>query len=370
MNMKKKTYLMLTLWLALLINGLMTENLILANQPTFKLNMISTIDTEGQIMDIVVQNDIAFIADDFNGFYIYNVSDKSDPVELYHDSAAVHANAIYVADDLAFLGILFEGIKIYNITDLKSPVCIGNYVDPGAITDIKVRDNIAFLSDHGSAQSGTGGTILVNVTDPKNPILIRKYTGGGKPSNLIVQNMTIISADYSHGYEILNISDPTIPQLISTQGTEPGYFGVYVENDYAYFTNNNIEKGLFVYNIKNLSQPELVSNFSMEGNPCDLQVKDQVAFIANGEIGLQVINVSDPNSLVSIGEFSNGGQAFDVEVCDNIIYVVDMEDGVEIVEISTKIQTPSRISPILIIMSSVVGVLAISGIILWKLKKK
>ena len=333
--MKKNARKLSIIWIILMINGLTIGS---ATQSEFKLKKIGEIDTNGQIMDIVVENNIAFIADDSNGFFIYNVSDSSNPIELYHDSSTGKANGIDIVGDLAFLGILFGGLKIYDISSLTSPILIGNYEDPGAIVDVHVMDNIACLSDHGSPQSGSGGIKLINVSDPSNPFRITTFFGGGKPSNLFAQNKIIYSADYDFGYEILNASDPLNVQLISTIGHEPGYFGVYVYNDYAYFTNNNIEKGLFIYDMSDLSNPTLVNTYSMEGDPCDLQVNNDIAYIADGETGLNVINVSDPNSLVLLGQYSDGGQPFDVEISDNIIYVVDMEDGVEIIEMSSKNQ--------------------------------
>ena len=338
MKMKIKAIKLSIIWIILMINGFTIGN---ATQSEYNLEKIGEIDTNGQIMDLVVENNIAFIADNSNGFFIYNVSDSSNPIKIYNDSSAGKANGIDIVGDLAFLAILYGGLKIYNISNLAAPICIGNYEDTGAIVDVHIIDNIACLSDHGSITTGSGGIKLINVSDPSNPFRITTFFGGGKPSNLFAQDKIIYSADYDFGYEILNISDPSNVQLISTIGHQPGYFGVYVYNDYAYFTNNNIEKGLFIYDLSDLSNPTLVNTFSMGGNPCDLQVNNDLVYIADGENGLNIINASNPNLLVHLGQYSDGGQPFDVEISDNIIYVADMEDGVEIIEMSSNNQAIS-----------------------------
>ncbi|GAI90484.1 unnamed protein product, partial [marine sediment metagenome] len=149
---------------------------------------------------------------------------------------------------------------------------------------------------HGSSSGDTAGIKLIDVSDPQNPFLFINYRGGGKPSNLFVQNKTVFSADYDFGFEILNVSDLPNVHLLSKSERTSGFFGVYVENHYAYFTANSIiEKGLHIYDVKNISNPTLVNIFPMEGNPCDLQVIDSIAYIADYEAGLFMINVSDPN---------------------------------------------------------------------------
>lgn len=331
--MQRKKIFLLFIWTLLFLNGVMHVNFINATPSDIQLEKIGEIDTDGQVMDVVVRNNIAFIADDDNGFYIYNVIDNSNPIEIFHDPAAAGANGIEIVDDLAYLGILFGGLKIYNISNLVAPIFIGNYENTGAIVDVQVLNEIAYLSDHGSPQSGSGGNILVNVSDPYNPFRISKFDGGGKPSNVFVDNQIIYSADYSYGYEILNASDPSNIQLIRRIGLDPGYFGVYVSNGYAYFTNNNNHEGLYIYDVRNLSNISFVDSFSMGGgNPCDLQVENNLAYIADGETGLNIVNVSDPTAPELLWQLSDGGQPFDVEVSDNIVYVADMEEGVKIFE--------------------------------------
>nr|QEE16932.1 LVIVD repeat protein [Candidatus Prometheoarchaeum syntrophicum] len=327
--MIKKARLLFIIMFTLMINGFMTGS---ATQSELKLKKIGVIDTNGQVMDIVVENNIAYIVDDLNGFFIYNVSDSSNPIELYHDSSAGRANGIDIVGDLAYLAVVFEGLKVYNISNLADPINIGNFEDSGAIVDVQIMENVAYLSDHGSIETGTGGIKIINVSDSSNPYRITTFNGGGKPSNLFAKNKTIYAADYEFGYEILNVSDPIGVNCISKLNQDTGFFGVYVENDFAYFTDNSFQKGLYIYDMKNLSNPILVNSFSMEGDPCDLQVNNNIAYIADSETGLHIINVSNPNSLVQIGHYSDGGKPFDVEICDHIVYVADIEDGVEIIE--------------------------------------
>ena len=334
MKMKVKVRNLSFILILLIMNGFSSENLINANETEITLKEIGEIDTNGSVMDVVVRNNIAFLADDINGFYIYDVSDPANPIELFHDASAGKANSIDIVGDLAFLAILFSGLKIYNISNLAAPVYLGSYEDSGAIVDIQVIDDIAYLSDHGSSSGDTAGIKLIDVTDPQNPFLIVNYRGGGKPSNLFVQNKTVFSADYVFGFEILSVSNLPSVHLLSKLERTSGFFGVYVENYYAYFTANSIiEKGLHIYDVKNNSDPTLMNIFPIEGNPCDLLVKDSIAFIADYENGLVMIDVSDPYSPIQLGNFSDGGKPFDVEIHGNIVYVADMDDGLEIIEI-------------------------------------
>ena len=269
MRLRVKTRNLSVIWILLILNGLISENLISANADTeIILEEIGEIDTNGQLMDVIVRNNIAFLADDLNGFYIYNISDPANPIELFHNSSESHANSIDIVDDLVFLGILFGGLTIYDISNLTAPVILGSYEDSGAIVDIQVVDDIVYLSDHGSAAEDTAGIKIIDVSDPQNPFLIVNYRGGGKPSNLFVQNETVFSADYVYGFEMLNVSDLPSVHLYSKLARTSGFFGVYVENNYAYFTANNIEKGIHIYDVFRPISPRyyyLRPNFTIEG---------------------------------------------------------------------------------------------------------
>jgi hypothetical protein len=145
---------------------------------------------------------------------------------------------------------------------------------------------------------------------------------------------TVFSADYDFGFEILNVSDLPSVNLLSRSWLSSGFFGVYVEDNYAYFTSNSIlNKGLHIYDVANVSNPLFVKHYPLDGDPCDLQVVERVAYIADNEHGLILIDVSDPNSPTHQGNFTDGGRPFDVEVHGNIVYVAGLDDGLEIVEI-------------------------------------
>ncbi|WP_371804432.1 LVIVD repeat-containing protein [Candidatus Lokiarchaeum ossiferum] len=331
--MKYKTKFLICIGIILLMGGIFPGNFTKASGTRLTMKEIGLIETNGMVTDVVVKNNISYIADDINGFLMYNVSDPENPTQLFRDSGAKKANGIFIKDDLAFIAILFGGLRIYNITDPMAPTYLSSYHDAGAIIDVYVEDELAYLSDHGTVSGSSAGIKIVNVSDPYHPNKIVHFQSGGKPSNLFVQNQTVFSADYEFGFEIIDASLPSNLNTLSKMNRSPGYFGVFVEKEYAYFTDNTLEKGLHIYNINNHSKPIHVSHYSLEGDPCDLQVKNGIAYIADMEKGVYLVNISDPTNPTQLGHFSDGGEPFDVEICGNLIYVADLKDGVRIIEI-------------------------------------
>ena len=57
------------------------------------------------------------------------------------------------------------------------------------------------------------------------------------------------------------------------------------------------------------------------------------AYLTDYQKGLNVVDVSDPSNPTKIAQFFDGSHAYDVEVINNIAYVADRDDGLEIIEV-------------------------------------
>ena len=80
------------------------------------------------------------------------------------------------------------------------------------------------------------GLLILNVNDPSNPQLLSVYSAGsGFAYGVAVSNNTVFMANYDAGLLILNVSDPSNPQLLSTYLIESGStLGVTVSGNTAF----------------------------------------------------------------------------------------------------------------------------------------
>ena len=75
----------------------------------------------------------------------------------------------------------------------------------------------------------------------------------------------------------------------------------------------------------------------MEGGIAwDLEIVDDLAYIADGSDGLEIINISNPSRASIIGNFQiqSGSQAKDVQIVNSLAYLTVIHEGVYIIDIS------------------------------------
>ena len=88
----------------------------------------------------------------------------------------------------------------------------------GAMTDIAIQNNLAFVTAH------WGGLYILDISELNNPVLIGSYqepydhysySTNYQSSGVFIRGNEAFVADGDNGLLILNISDPTNPQKIA-----------------------------------------------------------------------------------------------------------------------------------------------------------
>ncbi|MBN2015133.1 MAG: hypothetical protein JW778_08135, partial [Candidatus Altiarchaeota archaeon] len=130
-------------------------------------------------------------------------------------------------------------------------------------------------------------------------------------------------ADYSNGLQIINVSDPTDPQIISEFSGPTSALGVFVKDDIAYVADD-WQQTVYIINVANPGSPGLYNAYYTGGYPLDVFVKDNIAYIADGPGGLKIIGVSNPWSPNPLATYTPSGtfnSASGVFVKDNTAYL-------------------------------------------------
>jgi hypothetical protein len=124
------------------------------------------------------------------------------------------------------------------------------------------------------------------------------------------------------GMYIYDISSPATPSFISEFEHGTACDPVVVDGDYAYVTlrGGNMcgatESGLFIVDISDIANPELVKTYPMDG-PYGLGVKGEKLFVCDGASGLKVYDKTNVQDLVQLNHFK------DIDTFD----VIPMEDN-------------------------------------------
>lgn len=170
---------------------------------------------------------------------------------------------------------------------------------------------------------------VFNISDLENPQNLDDVYAGFDIET-IFYNGTYLFLGSMRGMYIYDIADPAAPSLISEFEHGTACDPVVVDGDYAYVTLRGgngcgaTESGLFIVDISNIENPELVVQYPMDG-PYGLGIKDEKIFVCDGESGLKVYDKTDIMDLVELNHFENI-VTFDVIPLENHLIMVG--DGI------------------------------------------
>ena len=141
-------------------------------------------------------------------------------------------------------------------------------------------------------------------------------------SSIIILNQSVSATTI----DIVLVEDSSI-------NTGGGTYDVQLANNLAYVIDTGTTDGFVIINITNINSPEIISS-SNTGISSSLFVKENIAYITNGEDGLAIVDVSDPRFPNILGNFSNGGFVHKAIVIENLAYIASGPNGLEIVDVS------------------------------------
>ncbi|UCG01978.1 MAG: hypothetical protein JSW11_20565 [Candidatus Heimdallarchaeota archaeon] len=307
------------------------------------LEEIGQVNTPGMARDVIIRNNIAFIADmgnmtsTYGGLLICNISDPTHPTILGHFYDGGRAHQIFVEEDLVFVADNTGGLEILNISDLTDPVKIAEF--EGVINGVYKVDQLLYLSDYYE------GLIIVDVTNLTHPLEIASYSDLEHPRlNLIDDNLAYVGD--ANGLKVLDITTPkNITEVMSTN-LDHFVFSFQIVGDLGYMACSRSiyepSEGLKIWNCTNPLDISLISSFYDGGRAIDLHISEDYVIVCDYNDGLEVINVSDPFTPNEMTQYYDGGNATAVQVVDNLIYVADGQDGLEIIRMT--FTTPTTIS--------------------------
>jgi hypothetical protein len=193
---------------------------------------------------------------------------------------------------------------------------------------IFTQGNYAYITDNGALQ-------ILDISNPVSPIIVS--TTGVNPYAVAIyvqgNYAYILGTPASNTLQVLNISNPTYPVIVATVAlVVTNGWTIYVQGNYAYVGGDS----LAIFNISNPSNPIIVDNLITGGSNRSIYVQGNYAYVVNnGNNNLQIYNISNPTSPVSLGSVATGGSPYSVYVQGNYAYVANYGSGtLQIINIS------------------------------------
>jgi hypothetical protein len=235
------------------------------------------------------------------------------------------------------------GVDILDVLNPARPKRTGHYESPGTASGVEVRYNYAFIAD------GRQGLQVVDVSNPANPVRVGNWNSIGTTDDYLttvfVRGNYTYAVSNSTGLLIFDISTPSEPTLVGTFkyenpcGNDPECNGIspvdiFVNFQYAYLVDFTL--GLLVVDLTDPSSPQLAAWINIPANIYEVRVSGNYAYLAAGRRGLQVVDISTPSNPVLVANYygPENHDTTDVFISGTRAYV-SYGDQLDIVNISS-----------------------------------
>jgi hypothetical protein len=229
------------------------------------------------------------------GLQVFDVGDLAQSALVGNLLLEGSPSNISVEGLFAYVANYELGLQIIDIRDPANPTLRGVYTPPGSASSVQVVDQLAYLTDSAPAS----GLKIIDVSDPDHPALIGTYPleEGGQDVQ-VVDNIAYL-AGIKDAIYILDVSDPSQPTLRGIYQHIGDYRNLYVADNLAYLIT---DRELSVIDLSNPTSPSLRgTSYLMEG--MNIQMMDNIAYVATWNRGLQVLDISDPNYPVPLDTY-------------------------------------------------------------------
>lgn len=156
----------------------------------------------------------------------------------------------------------------------------------------------------------------------------------GNITDLAVQGHFLYVAIHGSSGNDFTIVDVENPADIRTVGGSAfsDLYGLDVKGQLAYLADGIY--GLYIHNVSNPYATTLVAWRDTPGNSNDVLVDGALAYVADGSAGVQVIDVHTPSSPTIIGSYDTPGQALRLALQGHTLFVADGAGGLQVVDVS------------------------------------
>ncbi len=163
------------------------------------------------------------------GLYIMDVGDYGSLQKVGSFYTGGNAKGIYVSSNYAYVASDWNGLHIIDVSNPSNPREV-SYYDVEA-SDVYVSWTYAYVADY------YVGLRIIDVSDPANLQEVSYYDTGDSTRSVTFKGSYAYITDLNRGLRIIDVSDPFKPQEVGYYDTEGYANGVFVSGNYVYVAN-------------------------------------------------------------------------------------------------------------------------------------
>jgi hypothetical protein len=264
------------------------------------------------------------------GFVVVDVSDPVNPYVVGDTALPVYAQAVWVNNNFGYAYVAndYVGLTAVNINNPTNPIASASIYGADDSRDVFVQGDYAYVANQRK------GLKIIDVADPSIPYEIGEYDTIG--ANPITQTSwvrdTLAYVPLFQRFKILNVSNPSSPQLTGICSTVQGGEDIFIKDTFAFIIEGRIFQPI---KINNPAAPESLPRYWLPdvATAWTLFIQDTFAYIADGDSGLRILNISNPATPFEAGYLLTSDAVYGLYVKDSFAYLAALGAGLRIVNV-------------------------------------
>lgn len=240
--------------------------------------LLSSVSYPG-IMDCVVHETLAYLADWTHNLVIVDISQPHSPVTISTLNGLPFTWAIGMLGDYVYL--FGPNLRaVVDVADPATPTVVGSVPGGGDVTTVSAEGEFLYC-----LSSASGEIQIFDCSAPSKPALIGSVGIGAGIASFVPMGLYPMTdrllAATSCGLSVVDVSDPTSPVVLATHATpnleSPFSRAVTVAGGFAYFADPSV--GMLVWDISDLDSIQCVGTNFVNGNATGIAVSNEVAIV-------------------------------------------------------------------------------------------
>jgi hypothetical protein len=233
---------------------------------------------------------------------LIDITNPTSPTELfdfdYNGTDYIQTMNSYQNEDYIYLNS-DEELQIYEKNATGDPIFKGNYEADNYIDDIIVSNGIAYI------KVDSKGIDMIDVSSPDTPLLISTIDLGIYGATLAIRNDVLFVSHYKNGLKIYDVSDPTSPTLLDSinahQNSITSFSRPYIYDGQLFLFDTNWNE-LFIYDIMDIKNITLLQSIKYDRYIGGMIYVNDLLYSTNLDYGVSIMDISQ---FVSIDDTDN-----------------------------------------------------------------
>ena len=148
---------------------------------------------------------------------------------------------------------------------------------------------------------------MIDVADPTDPQIVSTVDTPGDCLGIAVGGAYAYVAAGGSGLQVLDLSNPTSPQVVGSVDTVYAR-SAFVSGHYVYVAAG--AAGLSIVDVTNPTSPQLIANVALPDQAVGVDLSGSYAVVANNASGIEIVDVWNPHSPRLVGGTGLFGGSF------------------------------------------------------------